>query len=41
MFDPALTMTAEQLLEQLRMNWGNYLSNYIATAKKSDDAPTS
>jgi hypothetical protein len=39
MFDPALTMTAEQLLEQLRMNWGNYLSNYIATAKKSEETP--
>lgn len=37
MFDPSLTMTAEQLLEQLRMNWGNYLSNYIATAKRSED----
>lgn len=37
MFDPRVTMTAEQLLEQLRMNWGNYLSNYISTSKKFDD----
>jgi hypothetical protein len=37
MFDPKLTMTAEQLLEQLRMNWGNYLSNYISTSKQAND----
>ncbi len=37
MFDPALKMTAEQLLEQLRMNWGNYLSNYISTSNRASD----
>lgn len=37
MLDPSQIMTAEQLLEQLRMNWGNYLSNYISTARRSGD----
>lgn len=36
MFDPSLEMPVEKLLEQLRMNWGNYLSNYISTSQKSE-----
>jgi hypothetical protein len=31
MFDSTLTMSAERFIEQLRMNWGNYLANYIET----------
>ncbi len=31
MFNPSDTYTVERLLEQLRMNWGQYLSNYIDT----------
>jgi hypothetical protein len=31
MFDPSIQLSAERFIEQLRMNWGNYLSNYIET----------
>ena len=37
MFDSELTLTAEKFIEQLRMNWGNYLSNYIETYSKEHD----
>ena len=37
MFDSDLTLTAEKFIEQLRMNWGNYLSNYIDTYAKEQD----
>lgn len=30
-FDPDMKMVAEKFLEQLRGNWGNYLTNYIDT----------
>lgn len=33
MFEPETPMKAEKLLEQLKMNWGNYLSNYLETYK--------
>lgn len=36
MFDPTLTMPAERFIEQLRMNWGNYLSNYLDTFQKEN-----
>jgi hypothetical protein len=36
MFNPSDTYTVEKLLEQLRMNWGHYLSNYIDTYKRSE-----
>lgn len=34
MFDGNLEMSAERFIEQMRMNWGNYLSNYIDTFEK-------
>jgi hypothetical protein len=37
MIDPKLQWTPEQLLEALRMQWGQYLSNYITTYKKEND----
>jgi hypothetical protein len=33
MFDPAIQLSAERFIEQLRMSWGNYLSSYIETFK--------
>lgn len=33
MFDSTIQLTADRFIEQLRMNWGNYLSNYIETFK--------
>jgi Histidine kinase-, DNA gyrase B-, and HSP90-like ATPase len=33
MFDSTIQLPAERFIEQLRMNWGNYLSNYIETFK--------
>jgi hypothetical protein len=36
MFDPTLTMSADRFIEQLRMSWGNYLSNYIDTFQKEN-----
>jgi len=37
MFDKPLTMTSELFIEQMRMNWGNYLKNYISTYKRDFD----
>jgi hypothetical protein len=37
MIDPKLQWTPEQLLEVLRMQWGQYLSNYIVTYKKESN----
>jgi hypothetical protein len=34
MIDPKIPWEAEKLLETLRMQWGHFLSNYIATYKK-------
>lgn len=39
MFEAKSQMTPERFIEQLRMNWGNYLSNYIDTFKNEN--PTS
>jgi len=36
MFDASLEMPAETFIEQIRMNWGNYLTNYIATYNKTN-----
>jgi hypothetical protein len=36
MFDDDLEMKAEVFIEQLRMTWGNYLSNYIGTYEKQN-----
>jgi hypothetical protein len=36
MIDPTLQWTPERLLEELRMNWGNYLKNYIDTFNKEN-----
>jgi hypothetical protein len=36
MFEPETPMKAEKLLEQLKMNWGNYLSNYLETYKSEN-----
>ena len=38
MFDDELEMTAEKFIEQIRMNWGLYLSNYIGTYEKENGA---
>jgi hypothetical protein len=37
MIDPKIQWPPEQLLETLRMQWGQYLSNYIGTYKKEND----
>jgi hypothetical protein len=34
MFDKEMRLTAEQFIEQLRMNWGHYLTSYINTWKQ-------
>lgn len=34
MFDREMRLTAEQFIEQLRMNWGHYLTSYINTWKQ-------
>lgn len=34
MFDAGMELTAERLTEQLRMNWGHYLSSYLETWSK-------
>jgi hypothetical protein len=34
MFDRNIQLPAEQFVEQLRMNWGHYLRNYIETWKR-------
>ena len=36
MIDPKHQWTAERLLEEVRMNWGNYLKNYIETYKREN-----
>jgi len=36
MMDPSVQISAEKFVEQLRMNWGNYLSNYIETFKNEN-----
>jgi hypothetical protein len=37
MIDPKMQWPPEQLLETLRMQWGQYLSNYIATYKRENE----
>lgn len=37
MIDPKMQWAPEQLIETLRMQWGQYLSNYIATYKKENE----
>jgi hypothetical protein len=37
MIDPKVEWPPEQLLETLRMQWGQYLSNYLATYKKESE----
>ena len=37
MIDPKFQWPPEQLLETLRMQWGQYLSNYISTYNKESD----
>lgn len=34
MFDSSLELSAERFIEQMRMNWGNYLANYIDAYKR-------
>jgi hypothetical protein len=36
MFDATLELTAERMTEQLRMNWGHYLSSYLDTWRKEE-----
>jgi Histidine kinase-, DNA gyrase B-, and HSP90-like ATPase len=36
MFDREMQLTAEQFIEQLRMNWGHYLTSYITTWKQQE-----
>ncbi|MBT6690405.1 hypothetical protein HN903_02620 [archaeon] len=36
MFDDEFEMSAEKFIEQIRMSWGNYLSNYIGTYEKQN-----
>ena len=38
MVDPKMQQTPESLLEYLRMNWGQYLKNYIDTYRKEHGA---
>lgn len=38
MVDPKMQQTPESLLEYLRMNWGQYLRNYIDTYRKEHGA---
>src|SRR5262249_35374414 len=38
MIDPKLQWKPEHLLEQLRMNWGNYLKNYIDTFNNESES---
>jgi hypothetical protein len=37
MIDPKSQWTPEKLLEAMRINWGHYLSNYIATCKRESE----
>ncbi len=38
MIDPKHQWTAERLLEEVRMNWGNYLKNYIETYNRENES---